>query len=67
MLLILLKLLNKKLSEKNSVNPRLVTKLINYLYMNSNIFRKSKILGELEKILNEEWRSEETILKEAGK
>lgn len=57
----------EKLSEKNSVNPRLVTKLINYLYMNSNIFRKSKILGELEKILNEEWRSEETILKEAGK
>lgn len=55
----------EKLSESERINKNLLPALLNYLYHNSNTQSKSKLLKGIEKILNEEWRSEEEILREA--
>jgi len=56
----------EELSDFYSIDPKLIAKLINYLYMNNNIYGKNKLVSGLEKILNEEWRSEKEIIEEAN-
>lgn len=59
------RLIIEKLSEEESINPKLIVKLLNTFQYNRNLSSKSSLLKKLEKVLNEEWRTEEEILEEA--
>jgi DNA sulfur modification protein DndC len=56
-----------ELAEQVGVNSKLVIKLLNLSQYNMSSFRKRKFVDEINRILNEEWRDEEEILKEVDK
>lgn len=57
----------EKISAEENVNPKLIVKLLNTYQYNKNLSRKSSLLKKLEKVLHEEWRTEDEILKEVNK
>ena len=59
------KLLIEKIANEEGINPKLIIKLLNAFQYNTNLKRAS-IMKKLEKTLNEEWRTEEEILKEVN-
>ena len=61
------RLLIETISEQENINPKLIIKLLNTFQYNKNMTTKSSILKKLEKVLNEEWRTEEEILNEVNK
>ena len=60
------RLLIEELAEEENINPKLIVKLLNTFQYNRNLSSKSSLLKKIEKVLNEEWRTEEEILKEAN-
>ncbi len=61
------KTLIEELTKEEDINPQLIIKLLNTYQYNKNLSRKSTLLKKIEKVLNEEWRTEEEILKEVNK
>ncbi len=58
------KKLIEMLSKEENVNPKLVIRLLNTCQYNIFSSRRTSLIRKLEKILREEWRSEEEILRE---
>jgi DNA sulfur modification protein DndC len=56
-----------KLSKKYEVPERLVTKLIDIELQTQGMSRRSSIFNKIEKIFNEEWRTEEEMIEKAKK
>ncbi|MBK3333122.1 DNA phosphorothioation system sulfurtransferase DndC [Persephonella atlantica] len=57
----------EEIAKEEDIDPKLVIKLLNTYQYNRNLSRKSSLLKKLEKVLNEEWRTEEEILNEVNK
>ncbi|MEO2069600.1 MAG: DNA phosphorothioation system sulfurtransferase DndC [Desulfurobacteriaceae bacterium] len=57
----------ESLATEENVDPRLIIKLLNTCQYNAFSSRKTSLIKKLEKILNEEWRTEEEILREVNK
>lgn len=53
----------EEIAKQEGVNPKLIIKLLSVFQYNRISTRKSTLLKKLDRILNEEWRSEEEILK----
>ncbi len=57
----------ESLATEENVDPKLIIKLLNTCQYNAFSSRKTSLFRKLEKILNEEWRPEEEILREVNK
>ncbi|WP_457644082.1 DNA phosphorothioation system sulfurtransferase DndC [Persephonella sp.] len=57
----------EEIAKEEDIDPKLVVKLLNTYQYSRNLSRKSSLLKKLERILNEEWRTEEEILNEVSR